>query len=142
MGIGGKCGRGTRQRAQMRDGHTVGPVALFCEQCGQHVIERLLSTYQVVVTIRTKCQSSHSAWMMRLSPEPSATPRSRASPYRIVEGYLAAVADEPSTRATADAPVLRSVRGVLKKADVRDYKRHLAAKYRPATKHRLTTKHR
>jgi hypothetical protein len=35
-----------------------------------------------------------------------------------------------------DTPVLRSVRGVLKKADVKDYKRHLAEKYRMANKHR------
>jgi antitoxin component of RelBE/YafQ-DinJ toxin-antitoxin module len=48
---------------------------------------------------------------------------------KMVEAYLAAVA-EPSTHIPADAPVLRSVRGVLNKADVKDYKRHLAAKYR------------
>jgi antitoxin component of RelBE/YafQ-DinJ toxin-antitoxin module len=54
---------------------------------------------------------------------------------KMVEGYLAAVA-EPVTRPTADTPVLRSVRGVLKKADLRDYKRHLAEKYRPPNKHR------
>jgi len=46
----------------------------------------------------------------------------------MVEAYLSAVAG-PSTRATADTPVLRSVRGILKKADVRDYQRHLANKY-------------
>ncbi len=48
---------------------------------------------------------------------------------KMVETYLAAVAD-PSLRTTADAPVLRSVRGALKKADVSDYKRHLTNKYR------------
>ena len=47
---------------------------------------------------------------------------------KMVEGYLAAVA-EPVTRPTADTPVLRAVRGVLKKVDLRDYKRHLAEKY-------------
>jgi hypothetical protein len=48
---------------------------------------------------------------------------------KMVEAYLSAVAD-PSTRETAATPVLRSVRGILKKADVRDYKRHLTNKYR------------
>jgi hypothetical protein len=47
---------------------------------------------------------------------------------KMVEAYLAAVASPSSP--TADTPVLRSMRGVLKKADVKDYKRHLAAKYR------------
>lgn len=48
---------------------------------------------------------------------------------KMVEAYLAAVAD-PASRAPADTPILRSVRGVLKNADVKDYKRHLATKYR------------
>jgi hypothetical protein len=47
----------------------------------------------------------------------------------MVEGYLTAVAD-PSSSATAGAPILRSVRGVLKNADIRHYRKHLAAKYR------------
>jgi len=47
----------------------------------------------------------------------------------MVEAYLAAVA-EPATTATGDAPILRSVRGVLKDADIDDYRKHLAAKYR------------
>jgi hypothetical protein len=48
---------------------------------------------------------------------------------KMVEAYLAAVAD-PLTRVTADTPALRAVRGILKKADVTDYRRHLANKYR------------
>jgi hypothetical protein len=48
---------------------------------------------------------------------------------KMVEAYLAAVADPP-TRVTVDTPVLRAVRGIVKKADVADYKRHLANKYR------------
>jgi Family of unknown function (DUF6364) len=48
---------------------------------------------------------------------------------KMVEAYLAAVA-YPPTRVTADTPMLRAVRGILKKADVTDYKRHLANKYR------------
>jgi antitoxin component of RelBE/YafQ-DinJ toxin-antitoxin module len=48
---------------------------------------------------------------------------------KMVETYLAAVA-EPTTRVPADTPVLRSVRGILKNADVKDYKRYLATKYR------------
>jgi len=48
---------------------------------------------------------------------------------KMVEAYLAAVA-EPSGRISTDAPILRSVRGVLKRADVKDYKQHLVNKYR------------
>jgi hypothetical protein len=48
---------------------------------------------------------------------------------KMVEAYLSAVA-EPSTPDAADTPILRSVRGVLKKADLKDYKRHLETKYR------------
>lgn len=48
---------------------------------------------------------------------------------KMVEAYLAAVA-EPTARAKAETPILRSVRGILKNADVKDYKRHLTAKYR------------
>jgi hypothetical protein len=48
---------------------------------------------------------------------------------QMVETYLAAVAD-PSSPATQDSPILRSLRGSLKKADLQDYRRHLAAKYR------------
>jgi uncharacterized membrane protein len=48
---------------------------------------------------------------------------------KVVEAYLAAVADPPSPSARA-TPVLRSVRGVLKNADIGEYRKHLAAKYR------------
>ena len=48
---------------------------------------------------------------------------------KMVETYLATVSDPPSP-VTRDAPVLRSVRGSLKKADISEYRRHLAAKYR------------
>jgi hypothetical protein len=47
----------------------------------------------------------------------------------MVEAYLAAVA-EPPCPATGAAPILRSVRGVLKNADIDEYRKHLAAKYR------------
>ena len=47
----------------------------------------------------------------------------------MVEAYLAAVAG-PSSPATPDAPILRSVRGSLKTADLGEYRKHLAAKYR------------
>jgi Family of unknown function (DUF6364) len=47
----------------------------------------------------------------------------------MVEAYLAAVAEPPSPAAGA-APILRSVRGVLKNADIDDYREHLAVKYR------------
>jgi Family of unknown function (DUF6364) len=48
---------------------------------------------------------------------------------KMVEAYLTAVV-APNTRSAADTPILRSVRGVLKNTDVKDYKRHLATKYR------------
>jgi Family of unknown function (DUF6364) len=47
----------------------------------------------------------------------------------MVEAYLSAVA-EPSSPATGAAAILRSVRGVLKNADIDAYRKHLAAKYR------------
>lgn len=47
----------------------------------------------------------------------------------MVEAYLAAVA-EPSSPAKQDAPLLRSVRGSLAKADLSGYRKHLTAKYR------------
>jgi hypothetical protein len=47
----------------------------------------------------------------------------------MVEAYLAAVAEPPSA-ATGAAPILRSVRGVLKNADIDEYRKRLAAKYR------------
>ena len=47
----------------------------------------------------------------------------------IVESYLAVVAKPPS-RVPAGAPILNSVRGVLKHADLDGYRKHLSAKYR------------
>jgi len=46
----------------------------------------------------------------------------------MVETYLAAVAEPPSTGDST--PVLRSLRGVLKKSDLSAYGKHLTAKYR------------
>jgi hypothetical protein len=48
---------------------------------------------------------------------------------KMVEAYLTAVA-EPHSSPTGAAPILRSVRGVLKHADIDEYRKHLAAKYR------------
>jgi uncharacterized protein DUF6364 len=48
---------------------------------------------------------------------------------KMVEAYLTAVA-EPSSIEKGATPILRSVRGVLKKADIGEYRKHLAAKYR------------
>lgn len=47
----------------------------------------------------------------------------------MVEAYLSAVAEPPSP-VTRDAPILRSVRGSLKKASLAEYRKHLASKYR------------
>lgn len=44
----------------------------------------------------------------------------------MVEAYLASVAEPVSP----DSPILRAVRGSLKKADIADYRKHLTAKYR------------
>jgi hypothetical protein len=46
---------------------------------------------------------------------------------QIVEAYLAAVAEPPST--SAHAPVLGSVRGLLKHATIDQYREHLGGKY-------------
>ncbi len=48
---------------------------------------------------------------------------------KMVEGYLTAVAEPPSP-VTGAAPILRSLRGVLKSADIDEYRKHLTAKYR------------
>jgi hypothetical protein len=47
----------------------------------------------------------------------------------MVEAYLAAVAKPPAS-AAPHLPVLDSLRGILRKADLAGYRRHLAAKYR------------
>jgi hypothetical protein len=47
----------------------------------------------------------------------------------MVETYLAAVSDPP-VPAKGAAPILRSVQGILRNADVNDYRKHLATKYR------------
>ncbi len=46
----------------------------------------------------------------------------------LVEAYLGSLA-EPAAPPAA-APVLRSLRGILKKADTADYRRHLVQKHR------------
>jgi hypothetical protein len=48
---------------------------------------------------------------------------------KMVEAYLAAVAEPPSLD-VRDAPVLRSLRGSIKRADLEDYRKYLTAKYR------------
>jgi antitoxin component of RelBE/YafQ-DinJ toxin-antitoxin module len=47
----------------------------------------------------------------------------------MVEAYLGSVA-EPHSPVPGDASILRSVRGVLKNADIGQYRKHLAEKYR------------
>jgi hypothetical protein len=47
----------------------------------------------------------------------------------MVEAYLASVVG-PSQPERPDSPILRSLRGSLKKADLPEYRSHLAAKYR------------
>ena len=46
---------------------------------------------------------------------------------KVVQDYLTAIADPVAPSVT---PVLDSVRGILKKADIDDYREHLAVKHR------------
>jgi hypothetical protein len=55
--------------------------------------------------------------------------KSGVSVSEMVEVFLDAIAEAASPDAR-DAPILRSVRGALKKAQLEDYPKHLAAKYR------------
>jgi hypothetical protein len=48
---------------------------------------------------------------------------------KLVESYLAAVAQPPSSEKRA-TPILQSIRGILKKADTKGYRKHLSTKYR------------
>ena len=48
----------------------------------------------------------------------------------MVETYLATVSAQPPQKQKDAPPILRSLRGSLKKADVAAYKKHLTAKYR------------
>lgn len=47
----------------------------------------------------------------------------------MVETYLALVA-KANSRSQADPSILRSVRGILRHADVAGYRKHLTTKYR------------
>lgn len=55
--------------------------------------------------------------------------QSGVSVSEMVEVFLDAIAETPAPDAR-DTPILRSVRGSLKKAQLEDYRKHLAAKYR------------
>ena len=73
---------------------------------------------------------------LTLSVDPAVVARAKRYAQRqgvsvssIVEAYLASVSSSVS-QTQADAPVLRALRGSLRKAGIGDYKRHLAAKYR------------
>ena len=48
---------------------------------------------------------------------------------RMVETYLGAVSKPVRTNGK-DTPALNLLRGILEKADIEDYRRHLASKYR------------
>jgi hypothetical protein len=48
---------------------------------------------------------------------------------KMVEDYLAAVADS-DLQADSVPPILSSLRGILQKADMNAYRRHLSAKFR------------
>jgi antitoxin component of RelBE/YafQ-DinJ toxin-antitoxin module len=55
--------------------------------------------------------------------------RNGVSVSELVEAYLASVAD-PSSPPARKSPILRSLKGSLKKANLEEYRKHLAAKYR------------
>lgn len=72
---------------------------------------------------------------LTLSVDPSVISRAKrfakqrgVSVSEMVEAYLDALS-EPSAGADVP-PVLRSLRGTLKKVEVKDYERHLTEKYR------------
>lgn len=48
---------------------------------------------------------------------------------QMVETYLGAVTDPPKVRKT-NTPILDSIRGILKNADIADYHKYLESKYR------------
>ncbi len=48
----------------------------------------------------------------------------------MVETYLSAVSAPPPSHSTRNTPILQSLRGIIKNADIEDYRNHLAAKYR------------
>lgn len=48
---------------------------------------------------------------------------------KMVEAYLASVVD-PAPPSTSAAPILRSLRGTVNSADIGEYRKHLAIKYR------------
>jgi len=86
--------------------------------------------------IRTS--SRYDTYMSKLTLSVDARVVSRAKRYakqrgvsvsEMVEAYLAAVT-EPSSPDARDAPILRSLRGSLGKADLTGYRKDLAAKYR------------
>jgi Family of unknown function (DUF6364) len=56
--------------------------------------------------------------------------RTGVSVSAMVEAYLASVAEAPDQSLQDSPPILRSIRGILKKADLEEYKKHIAAKYR------------
>ena len=49
---------------------------------------------------------------------------------QMVEAYLAAVSEQSPRTSNDCPPILRSIRGSLKKADLGAYRKHLTAKYR------------
>jgi hypothetical protein len=48
---------------------------------------------------------------------------------KMVESYLAAVSGSIAGQQPGSAPRMNSLRGILKNADVNDYRKHLASKY-------------
>ena len=72
---------------------------------------------------------------LTLSVDPSVVSRAKLyakrngmSLSKMVEAYLASISTPPPAKKMP--PVLRSLRGILKRADPEEFKKHLAAKYR------------
>ena len=83
-------------------------------------------------TYEISCDNTYMA-KLTLSVDPSVISRAKqyarqsgASISSMVEAYLASLGSPPASR---QAPVLRSLRGILKNADPEVYRKHLARKY-------------
>jgi hypothetical protein len=107
--------------AEDRNGFNVDPLPPVMRRTKRYVSVSLYDTYMSKLTLSVDSRV--------VSRAKSYAKQRGVSVSEMVEAYLAAVAEPPSP-AARDAPILRSVRGSLKKADMDGYRKHLAAKYR------------
>jgi hypothetical protein len=88
--------------------------------------------------VSPECYHTYNMSKLTLSVDPGVAARAKryakgrgTSVSRMVEAYLTSVM-EPETRKerTPKTPILDSLAGILKKADMGDYRKHLANKHR------------